>query len=288
MWQKNIKMNIKLYAVLGLFTILACIGMSSCNSSKTVVSTKWYPSDSTIVVDGNLDEWERPLKESPAYRGIQYNAGNDAENFYLCIRINDKSIQRKIMGLGLSVYLDTLGKRKEKIGIGYPLALTQKQIETISFEASKGTFKIDDRALDEAYANVCQEFELLGFIDEDATEVIRVSNLASKDLKTAMGFDHVGAMLCEFKIPLDQLYSGQIRYDEIMSIGIKVNQPAADAADDPGLFDDASANSITRNNQVQNPLMQGGNPGGGMQQPSRSTNPSTASIWIKMQLSQVK
>jgi hypothetical protein len=285
-------MKIKLYTAIALLIIVACIGMSSCNSSKSVVSTKWYSSDSTIVVDGNLDEWERPLKQANEYAGVQYNTGNDAESFYLCLRINDKTIQRRIMGLGLSIYLDTLGKRKEKIGIGYPLALTQKQIETISFQASKGSFKIDDRALDEAYANICQEFELLGFIEEDPAEVIRVSNLASKDLKTAMGFDHVGAMLCEFKIPLDQLYSGKIRYNEIISIGIKVNQPAADAAEDPGLFDDASANSITRNNQAQNPLMQGGNPGGspggGMQQPSRSTNSNIAGIWIKMQLSQAK
>jgi hypothetical protein len=282
------KMKIRLPILIGCLFLLGWIGISSCNSTKTIVSSKWYPSDSTIVVDGNLDEWERPLKEAREYSGVQYNTGNDAENFYLCIRINDKTIQRRIMGLGLSIYLDTLGKRKEKIGIGYPLALTQKQIETISFEASKGSFKIDDRALDEAYANICQEFELLGFIEEDPEERIRVSNLASKDLKTAMSFDHIGAMMCEFKIPLEQLYSGKIRYNEIISIGIKVNQPAPDAADDPGLFDDASNNSITRNNQTQNPLTQGASTGAGMQQPTRSANSNIAGIWTKVQLSQPK
>jgi hypothetical protein len=283
---KNMK-NI-LYPAIGSLFIFVCIIMSSCGSNKAAVSTKWYPSDSTIVVDGNLDEWERPLKESQVYTGVQYNTGNDAKNFYLCLRINDKTIQRRIMGLGMSIYLDTLGKRKEKIGIGYPLALTQKQLETISFEASKGSFKIDDRALDEAYANICQEFELIGFIEEDPEERIKVSNLASKELKTAMGFDHVGAMLCEFKIPLDQLFSAKVNYNEIISVGIKVNQPAANAADDPGLFDDASSNSITRNNQTQNPLLQGANPGGGMQQPSRSSNANIAGVWLKAQLSPSK
>lgn len=281
-------MKNKLYPIIGTVLILVCLIMNSCSSNKAAVSTKWYSSDSTIVVDGNLDEWERPLKESQVYTGVQYNTGNDAKNFYLCIRINDKTIQRRIMGLGLSVYLDTLGKRKEKIGIGYPLALTQKQLEIISFEASKGSFKIDDRALDEAYANICQEFELIGFIEEDPEERIKVSNLASKELKTAMGFDHVGAMLCEFKIPLEQLFSRKINYNEILSIGIKVNQPAADAADDPGLFDDASSNSITRSNQIQNPLLQGANPGGGMQQPSRSSNGNIAGVWLKAQLSPPK
>lgn len=283
---KNMK-NI-LYTTTGILFILVCIIMSSCSSNKVAVATKWYSPDSTIVVDGNLDEWERPLKESQVYTGVQYNIGNDAKNFYLCLRINDKTIQRRIMGLGMSIYLDTLGKRKEKIGIGYPLALTQKQLETISFEAAKGGFKIDDRALDEAYANICQEFELIGFVEEDPEERIKVSNLASKELKTAIGFDHVGAMLCEFKIPLDQLFSGKVNYNEIISIGIKVNQPAANAEDDPGLFDDASSNSITRSNQTQNPLLQGANPGGGMQQPRRSSNGNIAGVWLKAQLSPPK
>jgi len=281
-------MKIKLQIAIALLIVWGCIGMSSCSSNKNIVAMKWYSSDSTIVVDGNLDEWERPLKESPGYTGIQYNTGNDAENFYFCIRISDKTVQRKIMGLGLSIYLDTLGKRKEKIGIGYPLALTEKQIETISFEASKGSFKIDDRALDDAYANICQEFELMGFIEEDPTEVIRVSNLASKDLKTAMRFDHIGAMLCEFRIPLEQLYSGKIQYNEILSIGIKVNQPAPDAANDPGLFDDNTNNSITSNNQTQNSLLQGTAQGIGMQAPSRAANPNMTGIWTTVQLSQPK
>ncbi|WMX14494.1 MULTISPECIES: hypothetical protein [unclassified Aureispira] len=279
-------MKISLYAVVAWLLYIVLLGTSSCNSSKNVVKTKWYSVDSTIVVDGKIDEWERPLIESNAYTGVQYSTGNDAQNFYLCIRINDKTIQRRIMGLGMSVYLDTLAKRKEKIGIGYPLALTQEQLETISFQAAKGNFKVDDRALDEAYATVCQEFELIGFVEEDPEERIRVSNLASKELKTAIGFDHVGAMLCEFKIPLNQLYSGKMQYNEILSIGIKVNQPAPDAADDPGLFGDPSSNSITGNNQLQNPLLQGANPGGGMQQPRRSSNSNIAGIWAKVQLSQ--
>lgn len=278
-------MKIKLYPIITILCAAVIIGISACSSTKSVTSTRWYPADSTVIVDGNLDEWERPLTESKEYMGVQYAAGNDAKNFYFCIRINDKTIQRRIMGLGLSVYLDTLGKRKEKIGIGYPLALTQQQIETISFQAAKNGLKIDDRALDKAYAAICQEFELIGFVEEDPEERIQVSNLASKELKTAMGFDHVGAMLCEFKIPLEQLFSGTLRYNEIMSIGIKVNQPPADAADDPGLFDDPN-NSITGNNQLQNPLLQGGNPGGGLQAPRRSSNSNIAGIWTKVQLSQ--
>lgn len=263
-------------------TTVSCF---SCGSSKNIISGKWYSGDSTIVVDGKLDEWARPLQTPKDFTNIEYNIGNDAKNLYLCVRINDKNIQRRIMGLGMTVYVDTLGKRKDKIGIGYPLALTEAQIETISFEASKGSFKIDDRALDAAYAKICQEFELIGFVEEDPTEKIRVSNLASKELKTAMDFDHVGAMLCEFKIPLSQLFSRTIRYDEVFSIGIRVNQPAVNADDDPGLFNDPSNNGITGNGQLPNPLTQGTNPTGMNRQPSRSSNNNITGVWAKVQLS---
>ncbi|BDS15029.1 hypothetical protein [Aureispira anguillae] len=277
-------MNLKSSIELMVSLLFISLGMA-CNSTQNITTVKWYGVDSTITIDGDLKEWEHPLKEPKDYTAIQYNAGNDDKNLYLCVRINDKNIQRRIMGLGLSVYIDTLAKRKDKIGIGYPLALTQEQIEKISFQATKGSFKIDDRALDQAYADICQEFELIGFVEEEPTEKIRVSNLASKELKTAMGFDHVGAMICEFKIPLNQLLKGTINYDEVMSIGIRVNQPAANADDDPGLFNDPSSNGITGSGQLPNPMLQGANQSAISRQPSRSSNGNITGVWAKIQLS---
>lgn len=271
--------------IIGAFLIgsLWCWG-TACNSTKNIVPLKWYGSSSPIVVDGDLKDWEEALKTPKEYTNIQYNAGNDAQNLYICVRINDKQIQRRIMGLGLTVYIDTLAKRRDKVGIGYPLALTQEQIETISFQASKGSFKVDNRALDQAYADICQEFELVGFVEENGNEKIRVSNLASKDLKTALGFDHVGAMLCEFKIPLNQLFQTVDVADRVISLGIRVNQPEPSAEDDPGLFDNATNNPITGNGQLTNPLLQGANPSAVNRQPSRSSNGNITGVWAKVRL----
>jgi len=272
------------------FFIIWIMGaMSSCSSPKNLVKTKYYSSDSTIVIDGDLKEWERPLKEPDNYTNIQYNVGNDAENLYICVRIPDKGIQRRIMGLGLTVYIDTLAKKRDKVGVGYPLALTQQQLETVAFQAQKGGIKIDDRELDKAYAAICQEFELIGFIEEDLNERLRVSNLASKDLKTAMGFDPLGAMICEYKIPWNQLFKGKMSYDEVISVGIRVNPVPETADNDPGLFNDPNSNPITGSNQLNNPL--GGamlgqqqQPGMVNRQPSRSTSNNITGIWMKIAL----
>lgn len=276
--------------IIGGWCLMIMIGsFSSCNSSKSVLQNQWSAGDSTIVVDGSLVDWSGSLHQPNNYTDIEFDIANDAKDLFVCVRIPDKSIQRRIMGLGLSVYIDTLAKKRDKIGIGYPLPLTQEQIETISFQAQKDGIKIDNHALDEAYAKICQEFELIGFVEEDATERIRVSNLASKEIKTAMGFDHVGAMICEMKIPLMQLYNRQVGYNETISLGIRVNQPTPNADDEPGLFDDPRTNPITASSQMQNQM------GGGLngqpaatRRPSRSVSGNITGVWVKANLAQPK
>lgn len=277
-----IKKTIAFFFTLGIIGLLS---LSSCSPTQNISQNKWYSADSAIVMDGDLGEWERPLKEPSNYTNIQYNVGNDAKNLYICVRIPDKDIQRRVMGLGLSIFVDTLAKRRDKIGIGFPLALTPEQIQKISFQAQKEASGLDGRGFDKFYAKVCQEFELLGFVEEDVTEKIRVSNLASKDLKTILDFDPIGAMICEYKIPLDILFDGVVQYNEVLSIGIRVNNPEANADDDPGLFDNAS-NPITGNNQQQNPMMNGQNRNQQpvARQPSRSSNGNITGVWSKVQL----
>jgi hypothetical protein len=273
-------------------SLLICLAilsyyLSACGGLQTVTQIDCTTQDSSaFVIDGNLGEWQHPLLSPAALTNIQYKASNDAQNLYICIRIPDKGIQQRVMGLGLSIYIDTLAKQKEKRGVGYPLALSNEQLEKISFQAYQENKGIDDRALDQAYAAICQEFELLGFVEENINEKIRVSNLASKDIKTAMGFDHVSAMICEFKMPLSLLFERKLKYNETLSIGIKVNNPEANADNDPGLFSD-SGNPITGSNQQGNPM----NPGMNGQPrvnrlPTRSNNNSINGVWTKIQLCQ--
>ena len=101
-----------------------------------------------------------------------------------------------------------------------------------------------------------------------------------------MGFDHVSAMICEFKMPLSLLFERKLKYNETLSIGIKVNNPEANEDSDPGLFSD-SGNPITGSNQQGNPM----NPGMNGQPrvnrlPTRSNNNSINGVWTKIQLCQ--
>ncbi len=273
-----------------LFSVLwiGLLSLSACQSANNLVTLHAYKKADAPQIDGVLAEWATPLLQAKDYSVFQYNMGHDAENLYIGVRVADRGMQQRIMVLGMTVYIDTTAKRKEKIGVGYPLPLTEEQVNRAAVEASNGG-QLDRNAFNEIYARMAHEFELLGFVEDDPQERIRVSNLASKDLKTAMGFDQLGAMLIEIKIPFRQLYDRPLRFNEIISLGIQINTPAPNADDEPGLFDDAT-NPITGNGQLNNGLFQN-NPQMGLpqaQQPRMRRNPNASlGTWEKIQLTPI-
>jgi hypothetical protein len=260
-------------------SIFFLLAISACNTNKEVALNRTVPKE--INIDGQTTEWQQPLDKPVAHMDIQCAIANDENTLYVCARIADKAVQRRIMSLGMTIWIDTLMKNREKVGVGYPIALSEADMQRIAVEAQDGD-QLDPRALDNAYAKTLDEFELIGL----AEETVRVSNLASLDMKVATAFDHVGAMVCELKIPLYHLWKQKIDFNENFSVGIKVNPPPKDAAEEPGLFDDPSQNGITRSSQ-QNPMMGGnGLPG---QQPNQSrqrmrmTSESTG-VWYRTTL----
>ncbi len=261
--------------LLGCGIVLVC-SMMACSSGKEMLRNR---TAKNMQIDGDLKEWEMPLERPVSYLDMQCAVANDETTLYITARIADKGIQRRMMTLGMTIWLDTLAKNKHKIGIGYPLALDDEQIEKITIAAQKNN-QLDPRALDRAYAELCNEFELVGFVEER----IRVSNLASRDMKVATAFDDVGAMICEIKIPLDQLWKQKIDYTQVLSVGLQINEPDKNAADDPGLFDDPNNNSITRSNQQANPMNSGlGGQQQNQRQPTRTVS-NTISVWLRTTL----
>lgn len=279
-------MNSSIQLLLGL--LILSLGIGACQSNNKITSIHTYKNQTAPQIDGVLQEWATPLSQAKDYSVFQYNLGHDQENLYVGVRVADKGMQQRIMALGMTVYADTTAKRKEKIGVVYPLPFTDEQIKKAAFEASKEG-QLNRTVFNEACAAMAQEFELIGFVEEDPKERIRVSNLASKDLKTAMGFDQLGAMLIEFKIPFKQLYDRPLKYNEILSLGVKINSPEPNADEDMGLFDDLN-NPITGNGMQNNGLFQT-NPQTGLpqtQQPTMRKNPNASlGTWEKIQLSPI-
>jgi hypothetical protein len=89
-------------------------------SSRKPAGLTWAPA--YLKVDGDLQEWGNPLRFYDTSTRIAYSVANDSANLYLCMRISDEMMKRKVLSVGMTVGIDTLGKKKQQVSITCPLA----------------------------------------------------------------------------------------------------------------------------------------------------------------------
>ncbi len=96
----------------GLFLLILIFAVSCSN--RVVYHSSWYR---------NEDERKETVKQFRADKKSQilYKIANDSSVLIVDFLVNDKLIQEKILKFGLTVWIDTLNSKKEKIGIKYPL-----------------------------------------------------------------------------------------------------------------------------------------------------------------------
>lgn len=90
--------------------------MASC--SKALYHTTWQTKQ--VSVDGKTDEWDLPLRYAECDGKMQYIVTNDSKNLYLCVKSTDDQLIMTILRNGMHIWIDTIGKNQELVGIEYP------------------------------------------------------------------------------------------------------------------------------------------------------------------------
>jgi len=246
------------------------LSISGCQKTNQAYLSNWPVK--TPVIDGQLDEWQLPLEQPSAQIGIKYRCSNDAQFLYLAVQVPDEYMKALMLHQGATIWIDTTGRKRDKVGFGFPIPLKEAEIEDLMKEANGNEAKFML-----LYAEALQEFDLIGL----AEEPLRASNLTSKDLKVAAGFDQIKGFLFEMRIPFKQIYGRMPNLTETLGLGIQINTPKKtldDDNNDGGLFNDRNATGVTQSN----PLM-GPNPN---QQQFTTPNrqPSMPNLWMKIKL----
>ena len=110
------------FASLIVFLVL----LSAC-SHKTIFKNQWQ--SSTVIVDGNGEDWKFPLRYFDSESKLNYTISNNAENLFICIRTSDKTALTKITQAGMQIWIDTLGKNNKHIGVEFPLSAIERGAE---------------------------------------------------------------------------------------------------------------------------------------------------------------
>jgi hypothetical protein len=267
------------------FWALAFLCLHASCQRKTFLQLS--PTTQNIQIDGQIGDWQPNFTASSAFPDLLYQINATNDYVYICTRTLNQQYQSWIIAQGMGVWVDTLHRQNAKMGIQFPLPITDAHIKQLA----KHSQSDNARALHKAYADICTEFEMVGF----APEPLRASNVSSQHIKAALGYDELGEMVCEYRIPWKFIYQGHpINWNEKISIGIKFNEPARNPQDD-----DTQGNP---NSQINNPLgqgqtnpsnplnpMAGANPNNpnsaiGRNTASFKSQPTFPNVWIAFQL----
>ncbi|MBS1488165.1 MAG: hypothetical protein JST43_11315 [Bacteroidetes bacterium] len=150
------------------------------------------------VIDGKMDDWPTEWWLDPDGKFLS-NVGNDAENLYFRLKISDDLTQTKIGFFGLSLKLNPTGKKKDKVGLKYPVGKDPSEL--------KKEMKDQEGKEMDAAARVQYKKDLVS--DVEVVELIGLAkqNIVSSRLGLANGIEAIlvaqddGAYIYEAKIP---------------------------------------------------------------------------------------
>lgn len=156
------------------------------------------PPPANTKIDGDLKEWGDSLRYYNEEKKLNYTLANDNDNLYMAIRINDHSEQMRVINAGLTLSINTKGKKKEMYSVTFPVADGSAAPMLAKPNADQITAEDRDELM-RARLTKLRNIKVTGFPDIEG-ENITTSN--TYGIKTALNYDDNGYLVYEAAIPL--------------------------------------------------------------------------------------
>lgn len=177
---------------------------------------------------------------------LAYAISNDASNLYLRFKASDEFIKMKIIRAGMTVSIDTTGKKKRTVKINYPM---QSVFERPTGNSGSGNTKPDSDAMKAKFQQQPQNMMLSGFRDGNGIGPLRNGNGVVAELS----WDPNDDLIYELVVPFSSFWTADP--ETISSTRVIALQVTLDAMERP------SFNRTGRSGGMGRPG--GGRPGGG-------------------------
>src|SRR3569623_386700 len=174
-----------------------------------------------ITIDGDLGDWGDSLRNYNEDKKLYYTLANDKDNLYMAIRINDRSEQMSVLAAGLTLSIDTRGKKKDTFSITFPIGgdphmiADQENQPLSSSDQDQGVH--DDKM--KAHLTKLRQIKVTGFKDVES-DLITTSN--TYGFRTAIDFDKDGNLVYEAAIPLKLFHDDEQAKNE-WAFNFKIN-----------------------------------------------------------------
>lgn len=196
--------------------VLAALGLH-VSAQSDVARARWKTA--AITIDGNDNEWKKPLNLYDAKSGLVYSIANDKNMLYLDFEAGDRLKMRKLMVAGWS--LDLISKEKGnkfKASIIFPeVRLSGVRDRRSSEQPERGDW--NNQSV-KGYEMNLQKIGLKGFRSNQTEVPLR--NKSGIDI--AVGENDQNELVYEIAIPLKDLFvENTIHLNEALTLIVNVN-----------------------------------------------------------------
>jgi hypothetical protein len=174
------------------------------------------------ILDGNLNEWNPGRFETDKETNTQYAIDHDANNLYLAVKVTDPQLQMKMMTLGMDLYMDTKGRKRERTGISFPLKREGGSGRGGRPGGEPGEAgRPDPKEMRERLAATMILLKTFGFDDkENRNQLISQTN----SVNLAFDWDDANHFYIEYLVPLSFLGGQTALTGKTLGIGWKINE----------------------------------------------------------------
>jgi hypothetical protein len=196
------------HIAIGLFLI----SMFSINTLKAQDAMSVW-ADSAISIDGKIKEWPSFFRFYISGAKLQFDFFNDSSSLYLCVKAVDMDAQSRLMHAGVDLWFDPTGKKKQKIGITFPLKLERapgdgpKRISANSDPSSAPSERSRVARLKEHVIFAQNVIKVTGMMAVTEPQVAIPNKYG---IEIAYDWDSLNILAIEYKIPLSLILQHQV------------------------------------------------------------------------------
>lgn len=192
--------------------IVSCASSKMGGKKQNIVDGTWSPQP--VIIDGDSKDWPSPYPNYDAKAMVAYATCNDYENLYVTMQTGDELTQMKILKQGMTLSIDTNGKKEAPFHINYPLPndndptdVTTEEIKVSARDATDGRSGRWEKRIHKS-ADQANQLSIDGFKDCNGGYTIAQTNACG--IKVRVRIDEYKELVWEACIPLKSIYGRQV------------------------------------------------------------------------------
>lgn len=181
--------------------LLAAIALYGQVNAQSKQVQKLLPPPANVTIDGNLTDWGDSLRYHNPEKNLNYTLANDHDNLYAVIKISDRLEQARVLNAGITLSIDTRGKKKETFSMTFPLRYPGSPAPALNQHKDDGgeITREEREELMRERITTLRSIKVTGFKDIEG-DMITTSN--TYGIKAAINYDAAGNLIYETAIPV--------------------------------------------------------------------------------------